>query len=66
MHLLFGCYLIRKLSRVLAVAIMTCVFRLLGVKHGQDHLDTKLLMNGGLGIPMAKLLGTYKFPSYLI
>jgi len=49
----------------LAVVIMTCVFHLLGVKHGRDQLGTRLLMNGGLGYPMVKLLGTYSFLSYL-
>jgi hypothetical protein len=48
----------------LAVVIMTCVFHLRGVKHGRDQLDTRLLMNGGLGYLMVKLLGTYSFLFY--
>ncbi|KAI4354163.1 hypothetical protein L6164_003056 [Bauhinia variegata] len=39
------------------VAIMICVFHSPGVKRGRDQWDTRLLMNGGLGFPMDKLLG---------
>lgn len=45
----------------LAVVIMICVFHSPGVKHGLDQLVTRLWMNGGLGLPMDKLLGTYFF-----
>jgi hypothetical protein len=41
-------------------AIMTHVFHLRGVKRGQDQLDTRLLMNGGHGYPMVKLLDILK------
>lgn len=42
-----------------AVVIMICVFHTLGVKHGQNHLDIRFWMNGGLGLPMDKLQGTF-------
>jgi len=45
----------------LAVVIMICVFHIRGVRHGQDLLDTRLLMNGGHGLPMVKLLGISLF-----
>lgn len=43
---------------ILAVGIMICVFHSLAVKPGQGLSDTKLSINGGLGPPMDKLLGT--------
>lgn len=51
----------------LAVVIMTCVYHILGVRPGQDRLDTRLLMNGGHGLPMVKLLGIslFHFPVVL-
>lgn len=45
----------------LAVVIMICVYLSLGVKHGLDHLVIRLWMNGGHGLPMDKLLGTYYY-----
>lgn len=36
------------------------MFHTRGVKHGQDHLDIGLLMNGDHGFQMIKLQGTFK------
>jgi hypothetical protein len=45
----------------LAVVIMTCVSHILELKHGQDQLDIRLLMNGDLGLSMMKLQGIASF-----
>lgn len=48
---------------LLVAGIMICVFHTPGVKHGRDQWDMILLMNGGHGLPMDKLLGTsFIFP----
>ena len=42
-----------------AAETMICVCHLLGPRHGLDHLDIRLWMNGGLGpLTTGKLLGT--------
>lgn len=43
------------------VETMICVCHILEAKHGLLHLDTKLLMNGGHGSPIPKLLAKYIF-----
>lgn len=45
-----------------AVETTTCVCHLLEAKHGQNHLDIRSQMNGGLGCLIIKLLG--KFYNY--
>lgn len=44
----------------MAVETMIWVFHTPGLKHGLDQLDTRLWMNGGLGLLMDKLLGKSK------
>ncbi|KAF2286442.1 hypothetical protein GH714_016951 [Hevea brasiliensis] len=47
------------------VETMICACHSLGLKHGLDHLDIRLLMNGDLGFPMTKLLGRRAYsPEY--
>lgn len=42
---------------LITVAIMICVCLILEVNHGQDHWDTRLLMDGDHGCLMPKCLG---------
>lgn len=42
---------------LIVVVIMICVCLILEAKHGQDHWDTRLWMNGDHGCLMPKFLG---------